>query len=234
MTRRPLAALGLLAALALLGCSTTHAHAPATGGAPSTASTTSFAVATSLAPETTAAPPTTVAPPASVLASYLAAHPEAASHSGPVPSAAGAIAVVGLRRGSHDHVIEVLDLDGGTAHPLAELTLPEPSYEFATDAVEVADVTGDGQPDFLVRVSAGDNDPGVVVSDDGGSWRLVEATRGPAGSSQFSDVYVARDPSYVGAHLLSTYDDCTPDCADGHSTTLTWTYQRQDGSFHAP
>ena len=142
------------------------------------------------------------------------------------------IAVVGLQRGSHDHVIEVLDLRTTPPEALADLALPEPSYDFAGLPVQEADVTGDGLDDFLIRVEAGDNSPGVVVSHDGGSWRLVRV-REATGTPAVTDVYVARDPSFTGGHLLSTGDDCSPDCARGHITTLTWQYQRAGGYFRS-
>jgi hypothetical protein len=166
------------------------------------------------------------------LNAYLAARPEALSHSNPIDVGEAVIAVVGLQRGSHDHAIEVLDLRAGTARSLAELVLPDPSFDFSTDfPIQVADVTGDGRPDFLVRLLAGDNEPGVVVSDDGGSWRLVSARGSQA--SVAADVYVGRDPMFSGGRLRSTSDDCNPDCARGHLTTVTWLYQRSDGSFRA-
>jgi hypothetical protein len=146
------------------------------------------------------------------------------------------VAVVGLQRGSHDHIVAVIDVGGATARPLAELALPEPSYDFAPGLpVQVADVTADSRPDFLIRLVAGDNQPGVVVSDDGGSWRLVPIAppNGAAGQAQPSDVYVARDPTFSGARLVSTSNDCLPDCASGHLTTLTWTYERPGGYFRA-
>ncbi|MGA3149981.1 MAG: hypothetical protein ABSF33_21285, partial [Acidimicrobiales bacterium] len=42
--------------------------------------------------------------------------------------------------------------------------------------VSVADVTGDGRPDFLIPLQAASTTPGLVVSQDGGSWRFVPNT----------------------------------------------------------
>jgi hypothetical protein len=39
-----------------------------------------------------------------------------------------------------------------------------------TSATET-DVTGDGRPDFLIKLEGADNTPGVVVSQYGGRWR---------------------------------------------------------------
>lgn len=207
-------------AVLVVGCGTSHSsNAP-------TASPTTKAESNVVTTSTSAVSPS------KALGSYLTAHPEAVSHSNPVVDGEALIAVVGLQRGSHDHAIEVLDLREGAARLVAEVVLPEPSYDLSADLpIEVADVTGDGRPDFLVRVVAGDNEPGVVVSDDGGSWRLVPVT-GP-GAPAVSEVYVARDPRFSGDHLVSTSDDCNPDCASGHMSAVTWAYQRPDGEFRA-
>jgi hypothetical protein len=112
----------------------------------------------------------------------------------------------------------------------AALALPYPSYTLAPDLpVQVADVTGDGHPDFLVRVEAADNEPGVVASGDGGTWRLVPlATASPPSPG---DVYAGRDPSFEAGHLVTQYNDCTPDCAQGTTTAVTWVYDRATGRF---
>ena len=33
---------------------------------------------------------------------------------------------------------------------------------------------------------------------------------------------------------MSQYDDCNPDCADGHVSNVTWTYRSDRGDFWAP
>ena len=152
---------------------------------------------------------------------YLAAHPTAVVHSSPFASGSAELAVVGVTNGAQNRVITVLSLTTGTATPVATLTLPYPHYDFALDLpVEVADVTGDGRPDVLVRVMAADNQPGVVVSDDGGTWRLVPAAKNVG-------VYIARNPTFTAGRLTSINNDCVPDCARGRSTTITWRYDRQ-------
>jgi len=162
------------------------------------------------------------------LAAFLAAHRDAAVHTGPVTSHRGHIAIVGLTRGVHDHVIAVVSLDHGAAISLATLALPDPSFDFATDTPpQGADMTGDGTPDVLVRVLGADNEPGVVVSNDGGTWRLVPV------SNDTTDVYIARDPMFEAGHLTSTSDDCIPDCANGRVTKITWRYDRRRRQFAA-
>ena len=221
-TRR--AGVVVVGVLCVTACAASHRVA--------TASDTTTSPAAPSSPTTSTAPvrPTTRpgADPVTALRTYLGAHPEAVPASGVVRDGATPIAVVGLQRGAHDHVVEVLDLGSGTARTVAELVLPPPSFDFATLPVAVADVTGDGRPDFLVRVQAGDDVPGVVVSADGGQWRLVPAT---TGSPPVTGVYVGREPSFTDGHLESTFDDCTPDCAAGHLSTLTWAYQRGPAVF---
>jgi len=95
----------------------------------------------------------------------------------------------------------------------------------ATGAVRIAtgDVTGDGQPDFLVLFEAADNSPGVVLSNDGGTWRLV-----PFSATDPTMIYLGQNPKISGGHLTATR--CGgPACAP--SITLTWTYVRPGGYF---
>jgi len=171
----------------------------------------------------TSAPPTSLRPATgNALASYLAAHPDAVVHT-ELPYRGSTIAIVGSQRGSGDQkAITILSLENGTARPIATLALPYPYYDLARDLpIQSADVTGDGVPDALVRVVAGDNEPGVVVSADGGTWRLVPISPTP------TDVYIGRNPTITAARLTSEHNDCTPDCARGHTTTVVWHYDRQ-------
>jgi hypothetical protein len=92
-------------------------------------------------------------------------------------------------------------------------------------SVATADLTGDGRPDALVRFSAADNQPGVVVSADGGTWRLVPQNADPA------SVYVGRDATIVKGSLRTTRNDCIPDCAQGHNTAVTWRYDRASATI---
>jgi hypothetical protein len=95
----------------------------------------------------------------------------------------------------------------------------------------VAEVTGDGRPDFLVMGSAADNVPGFVVSQDGGTWRYIPFS-GPYAPSP-TDV-LGRQPQFQGNTLVSDYDNCVPDCASGQNSTIVWTYQPSTGEFTAP
>jgi hypothetical protein len=156
-------------------------------------------------------------------------------HSQPVDDDGILVAVAAFSYGPGGHPVQVLAYRQGRWAPVASLPFPDWPPERATlpilpdSVVSEADVTGDGRPDFLVMLEAADNTPGIVVSEDGGGWRYVPFT----GAFATSDV-VARDPRFVGATVVSTYDDCNPDCASGHNDTMTWSYQRSTGDFWAP
>ena len=172
--------------------------------------------------EQTTGTATTVAPdPVRTLSTFLAAQPDVVVHSDPVMVRGVPLAVVGRQRGDGGRVITVVSLADGTASAIADLVLPEPSFDLATDLPVVAgDVTGDDAAEFLVRVLAADANPGVVVSDDGGPWRLLP------GSGDPKDVYFAREPTFTAGRLVTQVNDCVPSCADGTTTTVTWTYDR--------
>jgi hypothetical protein len=163
-----------------------------------------------------------------VLAAYLASLSHVVRAAGPVPVGSTIIALAARQLSPTDREVDVLSWSGTTWAATATLGLPYPWYSLARLPIQVGDVTGDGRADFLVRVDAADNQPGVVVSDDGGPWRLVPlAISGtPAG-----DVYAGRDPSFEGGHLVTRYDDCVPDCAQGTTTTVTWAYDQATGRF---
>ena len=161
--------------------------------------------------------------------------PVVSVHSPPVPDDGLIVAVAAFSYASTGHPVQVLSYVDGHWSIIATLgpdlgppVQPQPdTLELVSGApVSVADVTGDGLPDFLIKLEAADNSPGVVVSQDGGPWRYVPNT-GPYASS---DV-VSKDPEFLDGKLVSTYDDCVPDCASGHSYQFTWTYQPSSGQF---
>ena len=220
MRQRPLATL----LLAVAACASSRATAPRPPSA------TTATGATNPPPiSTTAVTRATTAGPAPALAAYVAGLPHTVADAGPAPSGATLVAVVARQLSPTDRVVEVLTWSGASWAPTATLTLPTPPYSLANLPVQVADVTGDGRPDFLVRVDAADNQPGVVVSGDGGTWRLVPLAA--AATANGEEVYAGRDPAFQGGHLTTQYDNCTPDCAQGTTTTVTWAYDRAAGRF---
>jgi hypothetical protein len=163
------------------------------------------------------------------------------AHSVPVDDDGRIVAVAAFFYSAAGHPVQVLSYAAGTWSVVAALgpDLGAPvqpldnRHVLALDPgtpVSVADVTGDGRPDFLVLLSAASATPGVVVSQDGGTWRYVPNRQG---SSPASDV-LFDDPRFQDGRLVSTYDDCVPDCASGQSVPIVWTYERSSGEFRAP
>ncbi|HZP14646.1 MAG TPA: hypothetical protein VFA96_02400 [Nocardioides sp.] len=157
--------------------------------------------------------------PARALDSYAAGVPNVVVKSAPVAVGRDEIAVLAVGPSeSHDHLIRVVTFVSGEWQKVVDLQLPEPSFDFLTDAVDIGDVTADGRADFLIHVMAADNAPGLVVSDSSGTWRLVPLSPDP------TDVYAERSPQLRGAQLVNQYNDCVPDCADGHTSDVAWRY----------
>lgn len=220
---------------------------------PATTPTTA-AVSSTLVPTTTLAPTTTTVAPttsttislagaATALNAYLADEPSVAEHSAPVRDGSSVIAVAALNQPPDARPVQVLGWDGTRWSQITDLALPHGQPEclvgcgtagpntfffVAGGTVSVADVTGDGRPDFLLAYAAADNVPGLVVSQDGadGGWRFVAHT-GAAGLT----LELARDPVFQGGRLVSYYNDCVPDCASGHTSPVYWTYNRSRGYF---
>jgi hypothetical protein len=168
---------------------------------------------------TTVAPARTTTPSvASALSTFLADHPDVVVHTDPFAYRDASVAVVGLERGGHDRALGIVLIADGVARQIASLTLPFPYFDFSREVPNVADLTGDGTPDALLHFEAADNSPGVVVSGDGGGWRLVPESSDPA------DTYIGPDPTINDGQLITARNDCVPNCAEGHFTTVTWHY----------
>ena len=196
-----------------------------TTAAPTTTPTTG--ATTTSVPTSTSVATTVPVSPAQVLDRWLAAHPQAVLHSTPTKVNGRMTAIVGVQQSDQARAIEVIAIDGAQPSVLATISLPAPAFLFdPTLPVQVADVTGDGQPDFLVRFQAADAQPGVVVSDDGGVWRLIPSSPG--------GVYIGRAPAFTQGRLTSVFNDCLPTCAAGHDTLRVWRFARAQGVFVTP
>lgn len=45
---------------------------------------------------------------------------------------------------------------------------------------------------------------------------------------------VGRNPSFVNGRLVSQYNDCSPECAAGHTYDVVWTFRPGPDDFWAP
>ena len=232
---------------------------PSTTAVPATSSTTT-APSTSTAPPSTVS----LSQASAQLSSYLsaeAAGDEAAAkaagqpwngylHTPPVDDAGRLIAVAAFSYDPSAEPVKVLGYSNGRWIQSAALAPPTGSAPYVPpgaamnaywlayypgNAISVADVTGDGRPDFLVPLNAADNVPGAVVSQDGAvggsGWRYVPYTQGSSPTRYYE---FARDARFQGNTLVTTYDNCNPDCAQGANYDVTWTYERATGVFWAP
>ncbi|HET9731341.1 MAG TPA: hypothetical protein VFP54_01590 [Acidimicrobiales bacterium] len=156
-------------------------------------------------------------------------------HSDPVADEHTTVAVAAFSYTPEDLPVQILTY--GDAGWSVTASLPPPHglgstgglFLAADGPVTVGDVTGDGRPDFLLDVSAAGDTPGVVVSQDPNGWRYVPN----AGPYPASDV-VNGQPRLLDGHLVSDFNDCSPNCAVGHLATMVWSYQAATGVFTAP
>lgn len=123
-----------------------------------------------------------------------------------------------------DRRVRVLvDDDGWTEQ--AVVRLPEPRFDLdASRPVEIADVTGDAEADFLVPLTA-NHDSAVLVSRASGDWGLVPFA-GPDGDTER---YVGVDPRLSSGTVTSMDRICVPNCAQGSLESVSWAYR--DGTM---
>lgn len=163
--------------------------------------------------------------PAKALDAYAAGVPNVIVKSSPVAFGREEIAVLAIGPAGHDHVVRVVSFVNGEWQKVVDIQLPAPSFDFLPDPIRIGDVTSDGRPDFVVAVEAADNAPGVVVSDVSGTWKVVPLSPDP------TDVYAERGPEFRDGQLVNHYNDCSPDCASGHTSDVVWTYAPAAGHF---
>jgi hypothetical protein len=174
----------------ILDLATTQGSTAASGGSPSPGST----------------------DPAGALDVVVARHP-GADTSGPVAAAGGPLAVV-----AYNATADVYAFVKGAWNLQASLALDylvKPNL-----AVAHTDVTGDGQPDFLVTMSDGDVTFGSVISAQIRTWEVVpfQATNGPEAST--------RDVTFAGGHPV------TRDSSGATAKSITWNYDPNNDDFH--
>jgi hypothetical protein len=160
-------------------------------------------------------------------------------HSAPVDDDGRTVAVAAFSYEPRGHPVQVLTYAAGQWTVVAALPAPTESgsilpasvVNLTAGPVGVGDVTGDGQPDFVIMSSAADNVPGFVVSQAGGTWRYIPFS-GPYATPPTDILF--RSPQIQGDTIVSDYNDCVPDCASGTNSTIVWTYQPSTGEFTAP
>lgn len=97
--------------------------------------------------------------------------------------------------------------------------------------VQAAHLTGSADPDALVLLSGGSATfatNGVLVSDVGGSWRLVSFHH--AGLDGEDTVEIGA-PVLSGARITSRMNSCSPDCASGQVVQTDWHYDPVGGQM---
>ena len=162
-----------------------------------------------------------------VLTDYLADNPDVVVYSPTLHVGADMVALVG-RDVDEGAAVTVLDLTGSSASTIAQLTVPDQRFTDAFD-VQVGDVTGDGEDDVLLPLDAASARIGIVASNENGRWHLIHAD--PGGGATAGDVVFARDPRFESGRLVTTDNDCVPNCASGTQTDIVWAYVRADDVF---
>jgi hypothetical protein len=121
--------------------------------------------------------------------------------------------------------LDVWSFNAGAWATTASIALPD---DVDTDSsIEPADVTSDGNDDFVVTMADSSGDQtGAVVSRVGGSWDLV-SFRDP-GRGEVSSVI---ELQVQRGDLVSTSADCGLACDSGNKVDLTWRYDKLLGLF---
>ena len=208
---------------------------PRPTGFPARPTTPTTAPPTKAGDQTTTSSTVSPAVAAAALDAYLSAEKGVVAHSGPVADGAALVAVAAVSNPTDGRPIQVLAWDGKRWKQIAGLDIQGGggvstfAQAFASGyPVAANDVTGDGRSDFLVILQGGDNNPGVIVSEDGAGagWRLV-----PISITNPPSVILGRSPVFLGNRLVSFNNDCNPDCAQGRTTPEAWMYDRSTGNF---
>jgi hypothetical protein len=122
--------------------------------------------------------------------------------------------------------IDVLQLRG-TWQVVASIEIAQPGiydYPNASQALAVREVTGDGRPDVIFPMMAASVAPFVVVSDDGGVWRLLGF-----GAPDQTIILSPDEPD--GDTLVTSSRLCTPSCAAGRVLRQRWRYDHERQVF---
>ena len=141
--------------------------------------------------------------------------------------------------------VKVIAYQMGSWSIVAQLSQPsderapvDPSFPWIatgsySPGIRVGDVTDNQTPTFLIPLLFADNIPGAFVVQTSpssiSSWTY--ATFSPSMGNSHPTNVLARSPSFVGNEIMSTYDNCIPDCASGSITAQYWQYDPTMRSF---
>jgi hypothetical protein len=179
---------------------------------------------------------------------YLETHPHLVASPGVLLDDVVTLAIgVPDDPGSAVRVVQLAD--GGTWIEIGSAGPPAPALPLdGARPIQIGDLTGDGDVDFVVPFLTIDAAPAGVLTGDGGRWRFVAVAHPPppygdGGADPPTDgnVYVVRDPVEIvvpegapdlaRATLVSGLDTCDPWCSMGTVTRYTWTYHRASDHF---
>ncbi|MDA8026080.1 MAG: hypothetical protein M0T78_06025 [Actinomycetota bacterium] len=103
-----------------------------------------------------------------------------------------------------------------------------PSYPWMvtgsySPGITVGDVTQNGEPSFMIPLLFADNIPGsfVIQTSPTSLSRWHYANFNPSNGAKYTDV-LARNPKFSATEIISSYDNCTPNCASGKTTQQFW------------
>ena len=178
-------------------------------------------------PTTTTAPTTTTVSMDAADAALLQIEPGLGSQyatSGAVAGAQGFVAAVSYDVGAMGR-INVYRFTGSTWATVATLGAADDLDAMTPGApITAVHLTHGADPDFYVRLSGADHTGAVVVSDFSGPWHLVSVDHGSSGPELI-------DSTLTPDGVTESRNDCNPDCADGTSTTTSYTFNATSGIF---
>ena len=147
-----------------------------------------------------------------------------------------AVAVATMRQLSDPAIPEVVVYrwDGKGWRTLARITLDVGGSVAADDGasttpIRTADLTPASAPDLVVTVHYNAGPASAVVSDVGGHWHALTFHGGLSqDGDERSDVQVGGDGT-----LVSSENDCVPNCAAGHAVTTRYRFVPATGRLEA-
>jgi hypothetical protein len=156
--------------------------------------------------------------------------PRSSVTSGAVAVGAGAYAVVAHNAGGGAALIDIYTYQGSTLIDVAPNIGANQNLDpVDPTTIRTGAVTGGPFPDFLVPLTAGDHDNGVLVANVGGTWQLIGVSERTGAAA--TDELV--QPTIVGNHVTQSVNDCSPNCAQGSYSVTTYLFNPQLGKLMA-